>query len=97
MIEFYYSWDIPKNFTGVCKLVFDNSIRYFKDGLYHKEDGAAIIFEDGKKEWYYKNICCGSERYQNFYLNEDNIPFTNEAWVEVVRELKRRDELKIFI
>jgi len=32
----------------------DNNIKYYEDGLLHKEDGPAIEFGNGDKEWYFK-------------------------------------------
>ena len=43
--------NIPRNFSGVCKTL-DETVRWFKNGVLHREDGPAIIWEDGTKEWF---------------------------------------------
>ena len=86
MIEFYIHLDIPKDFTGICKILFDLSICYFKDGNLHREDGPAIEYADGFKNWFYKGECIESEN-----------DFTIQSWKEKVKELKRKERLNIFI
>ena len=83
--EFKYHFYLPNNFTGICKITDDNTIRYYKNGLRHREDGPAIEFSDDNKDWCYKDKCYG---------NDNN--FTNETWIEFVENLKREEELKIF-
>jgi len=43
---------VPKDFTGVCKIKRDKSTHYYKDGKHHREDGPAIEYSHGAKEWY---------------------------------------------
>jgi hypothetical protein len=43
--------EIPINFTGIIDFV-DGSIRWFKNGLLHRESGPAVEYFDGSKEWY---------------------------------------------
>lgn len=31
--------------------------RYYKDGLLNREDGPAIIYNDGDKFWYINDVC----------------------------------------
>ena len=103
----HYSY-IPKDFTGICKILDDKSICYCKNGKIHREDGPAIIYRNGatywylnglqhresgpaidfdrhRKSWYYKDICYGR-----------NNEFTNETWLEKVKELKYKEMLEIF-
>jgi len=75
---------VPNNWTGRCKIIYDHSIRYYEDGVLHNETGPAIIHASDIKYWYYKGRNCGNA-------------FNDECWIEKVKELKREDELKIFI
>lgn len=109
MIEFNDRCNIPAEFTGVCKIFYHNTIYHYKNGKCHNENGPAIIYKDGAKEWYidgkyhredgpaleglnncksfyYKDKCYG-------YAND----FTNETWKQKVKELKREEELSIFL
>lgn len=86
MIEFDYYEDIPTYFTGVCKTIKTGNIFHMKDGKFHNEHGPVIIWSKGNYNWSYKGKC---------YYNEPK--FTNESWKEFVEELKRKEELKIFI
>jgi hypothetical protein len=81
-----YFTGISKYFTGICKTLIDNSIRYFKYGLQHREDGPAHIYVGGRKCWYYKGI---------FYGYNDR--FTVESWIEFLENKKREEQLQIFI
>ena len=47
---------IPRNFTGICKALIDESIRYYKNGMEHREDGPATEYKDGYKSWDFKNL-----------------------------------------
>lgn len=59
MVEFNSPFDIPKNFTGKCKI--HQTIRYYVNGKLHRTDGPAIehLLADrtlypysGRKYWY---------------------------------------------
>lgn len=84
MIEFYLPFLMPNNFTGKCKITHPNVIRYYKNGLIHRENGAAE-YSSGHKLWYYKNKCYGA-----------NNDFTKNSWKEKVKELKYLESLEIF-
>lgn len=109
MIEFKKHKDVPKYFTGVCKLKCNNYIYHMKDGkchnefgpavickngtkiwyingLEHREDGPSTEYADGGKTWFYKGVYYGS-----------NVEFTNESWKEKIEQLKREEELQIFL
>lgn len=83
MIQFEYSFCIPNNFTGVCKVLNDNTVRYLKNGEYHREDGPAIECPNGYSVYYYNGL---------HYGNEDD-DYTIESWIEFMRE----ERLKVFI
>ena len=108
MIEFKNYLDVPEDFTGICKFLSDNSIRYYKNGLYHREGGPALEFPNGNKYWYINGLVHREDgpatehsngfknwRYKNrsYGKNED---FINETWIEKIEYLKREEELKIF-
>ena len=73
------------SFTGV---VIDKMyITFYKNSKIHNPYCAAsIILFDFRKEWWFNNKCCGKR--------DD---FTNKTWKKKVKELKREEELKIFI
>lgn len=77
---------VPNNFTGICKLRSDYSIHYINCDKHHREDGPAIEFPNKQKQWWY-----------NGFLYGRNNEFTNKTWIEFVENLKREEELKIFI
>ena len=108
-MKIFKSWyDVPKNFTGICKTL-DNTIRYCKNGKPHREDGPAIIFEDGAKYWYLNGLQHRESgpaiMYSNgakgfFYKHKRYVAynkFTNTLWLEKIKKLKREEELKIFV
>ena len=109
MKEFESYKDVPKNFTGVCKLLISKSIRYYKNGKYHNENGPAEIYSYGEKHWYINGLQHREDGpaaqlatgkiiwyYKNKYYGQ-NDDFTVESWKEKVENLKREEELKIFI
>ena len=81
MIEFKTYKDIPRDFTGICKVTNTNYICHMKDRGYHNENGPAVIEENGNQGWYYMGNIQG---YDN--------AFTNETWIEKVKELKAQQE-----
>ena len=109
MIVFEYGYDTPKDFTGVCKILGDNSIRYYKNDNLHREDGPAVECANGDKQWYINDEHHREDGPAVEYINGrkswwfkdiiygyDN-DFTIETWKEKVEELKREDKLSIFI
>ena len=85
-VEFRIPEQVPHNFTGWCKILRDQSIRYYTRGKVHRFNGCAFIDSNGNKYWFYKNYCWGK-----------NDHFTNETWILRNNELKRKEKLKIFI
>ena len=56
--------EIPKNFTGIIE--FPNVYKmYLKEGKEHRENGPAVEWWDGHKEWYLE-----SRRYFQLNLND---------------------------
>ena len=49
--EFTYGSDVPKDFTGVCRIKKTDSICHYKNGKLHNENGPAIIYYGGDKTW----------------------------------------------
>ena len=108
MIKFESYSDIPKDFTGICKVADSGNIYHLKDGKRHNENGPAIIYKSGTKYWYINNMrhredgaaveyANGSKDwyYKDRYYGVNN-DFTNETWIEFIENLKREEELKIF-
>lgn len=98
MIEFQHTNDVPYKFTGICKILQDNTIRYYKDGLFHRHDGPAIIWQNGAKSWrvfgkHHREdgaaIQCknGYEEYcyNDIWYSEIQ---SDDEWFEKVRSLK---------
>jgi hypothetical protein len=106
---FASSKKVPPDYSGKCKIFHESSTCYFLNGklhredgpakeysngtkiwyingIFHREDGPACEYENGNKQWWYKD--------KNYGINND---FTNKTWIEKVEELKREEELKIFI
>ena len=109
MKQFNSYSDVPKNFTGVCKYLWDNSIRHYKNRLQHREGGPAIELPNGSKYWFINGLqhredgpsaehADGGKRwyYQGEFYGLDDA-FTNKTWKEKVKKLKREKELRIFI
>ena len=106
----FRNWrDIPEDFTGICKRLDYNAIFYYKNGLPHREDGPAIIYENGNQDWWLNGLqhreSGPSDEYTNgdkFWFYKDKLygtddDFTNTTWINKVQELKREEQLKIFI
>ena len=86
MKNFKYYTDVPNDFTGICQILYMDEIIYYENGKIHNENGPALLASGNQKFWHYKD-----KRYG------ENNDFTNETWIEKVQELKREEELKIFI
>ena len=96
---------VSNNFTGVCKFLIDNSIHYYKNGKHHREDGPAAIYEDGTKYWILNGKSHRESGPSDQYHDGDtywcyegiihgcNDEFTNETWMNKVKEIKREEEL----
>lgn len=109
MKEFESYKDVPKIFTGVCKLLISKSIHHYKNGKYHNENGPAVIYSDGSKHWYINGLQHREDGPAAQFANGKiiwyykNVPFgyngefTVESWKEKVENLKREESLKIFI
>ena len=69
-----------KNCTGIFIAGAYKTIRFYKNGSLHREDGPAVEYANGGKKWCYKN-----KRYG--YDND----FTIESWKEKVKELKEKE------
>ncbi len=47
------SLDIPKNYTGIVEFPYRTKC-WYKDGKIHREDGPAIEWTNGEKEWWFE-------------------------------------------
>lgn len=73
-----------------CTLIFIagayKTIRFYKNGRLHREDGPAVLYYGGMyKDWFYKDK----------YYGENNI-YTNKSWKQKTKELKYLESLNIF-
>ena len=84
-VEFRIIEQVPHNFTGLCKVLDDHSIRYYTKGKLHRVNSWALIDFAGNKHFFYKG-----KRYG------DSNHFTNETWLLKINELKREEKLRIF-
>lgn len=64
----------------------DGEKSWYYNGERHNISGPAIEYSDPYKEWHYKNCYYGN-----------GTTFTNKSWKKFVKQLKREEELKIFI
>jgi hypothetical protein len=46
---------IPGNFTGVANFPYGKT--WFKEGKWHRTDGATVEWTNGQREWYIENQC----------------------------------------
>ena len=56
LVRHYYGFKDKKTFTGVVKDKNDTVV-YFFNGQCHREDGAAIEYHTGSKEWFLNGKC----------------------------------------
>lgn len=98
MIAFKNEKSVPINFTGVCKILNKNCICYYLNGKIHREDGHAVEFIYAAHMFYNSNLveCIKVWYYKNTVYGLDN-DFNINSWKEKVEELKREDELRIFL
>ena len=100
--------NIPKDFTGICRVDAYKRICYYKNGKLHREDGAAIIYDDGTKYWMLNGLQHreSGSAYEDFKYHKKwwykgnlygyDYDFTNISWIEHIQKLKREEEFKIF-
>lgn len=43
---------LPENYTGCCYIEENKGIYHYLKGLWHREDGPAIIFDEGSRHWF---------------------------------------------
>ena len=73
LVDSIVSFKDRVTFTGVVK-DRNNTIAYYLNGKFHREDGPAITFADGRKVWWLNGKFCG--------YNDD---CTNESWIRFVK------------
>lgn len=76
-------FEIPSGFTGVIHFYepnnFKNSIVYYKNGMFHREDGPAFIYQ--------KNYLDDSEEFE--YWLEDEEYYSFEEFLEDTPQKKK--------
>ena len=111
-MKYFASHDsIPEGFTGECKLYSDQTIRYYKNNQLHKEDGPALIFQNGDVEYYLNGLFHNEngpaiiyEYIKIWYYkgvkyginNRHQNDFSNSSWREFIENKKREEQLEIF-
>ena len=79
--------DLPENYTGIVD--FGISIVYFLNGLQHREDGPAIIWNDGAISYFLKGkrhredgpAMIYEDGYKYWYINGNNITKKVNKWL----------------
>ena len=95
LIECYFSFKRMKIFTGVVKDE-KNTIAYYLNGNFHREDGPAVIYDNSYQAWYLNGkyhrtdgpaVEWGEAR--EWCLNGEfygyNNDYTNESWIRFVQ------------
>lgn len=54
-IKIESSSEIPSNFTGIVEWA-DGTRYWYKEGLFHRENGPGVEYKDGTKRWYKEGI-----------------------------------------
>ncbi|MFM1755425.1 MAG: Celeribacter phage [Bacteroidota bacterium] len=84
---------IPDNFTGIAR--FENGIiGYYKNSLFHREDGPAYITRSGYKTWWFEgklhNLNGPAKIWprgrEEYWI--DNKYFSKENWEREVARIK---------
>jgi hypothetical protein len=47
---------IPSRFTGVGYFIVYAAKVWFKNGMFHREDGPAMVYDNGEQRWFVNNI-----------------------------------------
>ena len=71
----------------------DGYKEWFKDGMYHREDGPAVIHPDGQKEWYQNDCLHRLDGPAVIYSNGYKEWFINGFRYN---EVKFKDEVKLW-
>ncbi len=68
-IKANYPQDIPEYYTGIIE--WQDKVKFwFKTGIYHREDGPAIIWSNGCKEWRLHGTKIWNSNYNKISLKE---------------------------
>lgn len=76
----YYSEIIPQNFSGIIE--YNNSRKYFSCGKLHKEDGPAVINDDGSIEYWYIGYKYENQDELNKVIQLDNNACEYWKWLK---------------
>ncbi len=61
--------EIPENYTGIIEQENEYKV-WLKDGEWHREDGPAIVYNDGEKEWWLDGICIWYSHHKKLDLSK---------------------------
>lgn len=56
MEKFISKKDVPKNYTGVCRIFERSETQHYLNGRLHRENGPAVINDDGSTAWMWKGM-----------------------------------------
>lgn len=101
------AWNIPNDFTGIIEVCDGESrlsiiqICYFKNGVFHRENGPARVFGYGVKEWFLNEKLHREDgpaiAYPNgkgrYYLNDQE--YSKRQWKIEVNQLASIEIKKI--
>lgn len=54
-MQIFKSYDLPKDYTGIWYCEEEKYTAWALNGKYHREDGPAVVYDDGTSYWYYEN------------------------------------------
>ncbi len=68
--------EIPNNYTGIIE--YGHGIKeWFRNRRLHREDGPAVIQNDGYKEWWLDGVCV-ARFYEGQVIKTEKIIFSKE-------------------
>lgn len=82
----------PTNFNGA--IMENHTLRFYKNGYLHREDGPAIMNCKGGQTLYYYKGC--DSVYYCFKYNINEKVSSNEDWKRIIQFVERSEELSIF-
>ena len=88
MLKVDNSLQIPEGYTGSVYVDMGKHIRWYVNGKIHREDGPAIIYDDGSWSWFYNGFCHRLDGPAVFRKVEKSYTLTNlltvatpEGWI----------------
>ena len=76
--------DIPKNFTGIVEWASDGSKYWYKEGNKHREDGPAIEYLSGYKQWWLEGKFYPKINLENYVVLDHNRGKYGIMWYRIL-------------